>query len=250
MRNRLSRLSRRTRWTLAIFAGTIVVAVLLSFFIDEPLRRSVERQMNAHLTGYSVSIGKLRFHPIGLSLTLSDLVFTQQANPDPPIGRIPRLDASVQWRALLSWKLVANFALRSPEALRQPRASPVGGRRSRAGGQARLAGGVSGHLPLEDQPVHRSGTGRPPTSMTVLSSPSSSPPSMSRPTISGISARASATIPRRSISTPSSSSVARSSSRGMRISWPSPIWASRPMSPSTGSSSTTSSPSLAATTWR
>ena len=115
MRDRLSRLSRRTRWTLAIFASAIVVAVLLSFFIDEPLRRSVEGQMNARLTGYSVSIGKLRFHPIGLSLTLSDLVFTQQANPEPPVGRIPRLDASVHWRALLSWKLVANFALDRPK---------------------------------------------------------------------------------------------------------------------------------------
>ena len=53
MRNRLSRLSRRTRWTLAIFAGTIALAVLLSFLIDEPLRRSVEQQMNARLTGYA-----------------------------------------------------------------------------------------------------------------------------------------------------------------------------------------------------
>jgi Domain of Unknown Function (DUF748) len=115
MRNRLSRLSRRTWWTIAIFGGTIALAVLLSFLIDEPLRRSVERQMNARLTGYSVSIGKLRFHPIGLSLTLSDLVFTQQANPEPPVGRIPRLDASVHWKALLSWKLVADFALDRPK---------------------------------------------------------------------------------------------------------------------------------------
>src|SRR6185295_13661668 len=115
MRDRQSRLSRRSRWTLAIFASAIVVAVLLSFFVDEPLRRSVEGQMNARLTGYSVSIGKLRFHPIGLSLTLSDLVFTQQANPEPPIGRIPRLDASVHWRALLSGKLVADFALDRPK---------------------------------------------------------------------------------------------------------------------------------------
>ena len=115
MRNRLSRFSRRTWWTIAIFAGTIALAVLLSFVIDEPLRRSVERQMNARLSGYSVSIGKLRFHPIGLSLTLSDLVFTQQANPEPPVGRIPRLDASVQWRALWSWKLVADFSLDRPK---------------------------------------------------------------------------------------------------------------------------------------
>ena len=50
-RNRLSRLSRRTWWTIAIFGCTIVLAVLLSFLIDEPLRRSVEGQMNARLTG-------------------------------------------------------------------------------------------------------------------------------------------------------------------------------------------------------
>ena len=115
MRDRLSRLGRRTRWTFGILAGVIALAVLLSFLIDEPLRRSVEGQMNARLTGYSVSIGKLRFHPIGLSLTLFDLVFTQQANPEPPVGRIPRLDASVHWRALLSGKLVADFALDRPK---------------------------------------------------------------------------------------------------------------------------------------
>lgn len=84
MRSRLPRFGRRTRWTVAILAVAVALAVLLSFLIDEPLRRSVEGQMNARLTGYSVSIGKLRFHPIGLSLTLFDLVFTQQANPEPP----------------------------------------------------------------------------------------------------------------------------------------------------------------------
>ena len=50
-----------------------------------------------------------------MSLTLFDLVLTQQANPEPPVGRIPRLDASVHWRALLSWKLVADFALDRPK---------------------------------------------------------------------------------------------------------------------------------------
>ena len=111
---RLPHLSSRARWTVAIFALVLVLAVALSFFLDEPLRRHVEGQMNARLTGYTVSIGALSFHPIGLSLTLSDLVFVQQANPDPPVGHIARLDASVQWRALLSGRLVANFALDQP----------------------------------------------------------------------------------------------------------------------------------------
>jgi hypothetical protein len=111
----LSRMGRRTRWTLGIAAAILVIVLAASYLIDEPLRRTVESQMNARLTGYSVSLGKLRFHPIGLSLTLYDLVLVQQANPDPPVGSIPRLDASVHWRALLSGKLVADFAISGPE---------------------------------------------------------------------------------------------------------------------------------------
>jgi hypothetical protein len=105
---------RRTGWALAIVAATVAVAVLISYGLDEPLRRYVERRMNASLTGYTARIGGLSFHPAGLSLTLSDLVFIQQANPDPPIARIPRLDASVQWGALLSGRLVANFVITRP----------------------------------------------------------------------------------------------------------------------------------------
>jgi hypothetical protein len=91
-----------------------VLVVLLSFFVDESLRRYIEVQMNARLTGYRVSIGDLSFHPVGLSLTLSDLVLVQEAYPDPPVASIPRLHASVQWKALLLVKLVANIALERP----------------------------------------------------------------------------------------------------------------------------------------
>ncbi len=92
----------------------VVLAFVASFFIDEPLRRVVVRQMNQKLKGYSADIRKLSFHPIGLSLTLYDLKFVQQAHPDPPVFHAPRLDASVQWKALLRGRLVANFALEQP----------------------------------------------------------------------------------------------------------------------------------------
>jgi Domain of Unknown Function (DUF748) len=111
---RQPRISGRARWTLGILAAVLVLGVLIPFFLDEPLRRYIEGQMNARLTGYTVSIGALSFHAIGLSLTLRDLVFVQEANPDPPVASLPRLDASVQWKALLSGKLVANFALERP----------------------------------------------------------------------------------------------------------------------------------------
>src|SRR5262245_7210995 len=94
------------------FLVVVVLAVVGSFFVDEPLRRVVVRQMNQQLKGYTADIRKLSFHPIGLSLTLYDLRFLQQAHPDPPVFHTPRLDASVEWKALLRGRLVANFTLR------------------------------------------------------------------------------------------------------------------------------------------
>ncbi|MGH7357996.1 MAG: AsmA family protein, partial [Candidatus Rokuibacteriota bacterium] len=92
----------------------MALAVVGSFFIDEPLRRVVVRQMNRQLKGYSADIRKLSFHPIGLSLTLYDLRFLQEAHPEPPVFHAPRLDASVEWKALLRGRLVADFALTQP----------------------------------------------------------------------------------------------------------------------------------------
>jgi hypothetical protein len=92
----------------------VALAVVGSFFIDEPLRRVVVRQMNQELKGYSADIRKLSFHPIGLSLTLYDLKFLQQAHPDPPVFHAPKLDASVEWKALLRGRLVADFVLTEP----------------------------------------------------------------------------------------------------------------------------------------
>src|SRR5437870_1834560 len=91
---------------LSILAGTAAVAVRA---IDEPLRRHIEHQLNASLTGYRVRIGALRLHPLGGSLDLLDSTIAQTANPDPPVARIPRLHASVHWRALLHGALCADF---------------------------------------------------------------------------------------------------------------------------------------------
>ena len=105
---------RWLRYTGIAVLAVMALAFVGSFFIDEPLRRVVVRQMNQQLKGYSADIRKLSFHPIGLSLTLYDLRFLQQAHPDPPVFHAPRLDASVQWKALLRGRLVANFALTQP----------------------------------------------------------------------------------------------------------------------------------------
>src|SRR5262245_53823193 len=111
---RLSPAWRRVSIGGGILLALLLIAVALSFLIDEPLRRYIEGQMNARLDGYTVRIGRADFHPIGLGIDFEDLVVTQNAHPDPPVARIPELSASVQWLALLRGRIVGDFGVRSP----------------------------------------------------------------------------------------------------------------------------------------
>ena len=93
----------------------IVLVVIAAFFIDEPLRRRMEANLNRALAGYTVRIGKLDFHPIGLSLELENSVIIQNDNPEPPVAQIANLSASIDWRGLLRGRLVADFAIDNPK---------------------------------------------------------------------------------------------------------------------------------------
>jgi Domain of Unknown Function (DUF748) len=101
-------------WPVLGIVGLLMLVVLLSFFLDEPIRRYIEHEMNRSMKGYTAHIGAARFHPIGLSLTLKDLSFVQDARPDPPVLHVPRLDASVHWKALIFGGIVADFAVVDP----------------------------------------------------------------------------------------------------------------------------------------
>src|SRR5262245_16074077 len=92
----------------------LAVAIAASYFADEPLRGALTRQMNQRLKGYTADIRAVSFHPVGLSLTLYDLTFVQVAHPDPPVLLVRRLEASVEWKALLHGRLVANFTIADP----------------------------------------------------------------------------------------------------------------------------------------
>lgn len=101
--------------TLLVVGLLLALIVIGSFFVDEPLRRVIERRMNASMQGYTVRIERLSFHPLGFGLTLYGLSFAQEAFPDPPVLDIATLDASVEWKALLRATLVANFSLDRPK---------------------------------------------------------------------------------------------------------------------------------------
>ncbi len=101
-------------WSSGTLVFLVVLAFVASFFIDEPLRRRMESDMNLSLKGYRVTLPALDFNPIGFSVTLNDLTLVQNAYPDPPVLRIDRLKASVHWSALLRGRLVADFEIDRP----------------------------------------------------------------------------------------------------------------------------------------
>jgi hypothetical protein len=105
---------RRGLRVLAVLGILIVILIVASFFVDEPMRRSMELRMNRSLKGYSVQIPHLHFSLFGGSITLHDLTLRQRENPEPPVAVFPTLKASVQWREILTLHLVADFLLDRP----------------------------------------------------------------------------------------------------------------------------------------
>jgi hypothetical protein len=114
-RLRRPRLGKRSRWILGGLALFLALIVVASFFVDEPLRRYIEGQMNERLKGYTARIERLSFHPIGGSLTLYNLVIVQDAHPDPPVLQVAQFDAGVQWKALFLGRVVADFRVEQPK---------------------------------------------------------------------------------------------------------------------------------------
>lgn len=107
--------SRGALKVFAVIVGLILLVIIASFFVDEPMRRQMEKGMNEKLTGYTARIGDLDFNLFGFSVTLQDLSIVQDAHPDPPVALIPRLRASVQWSELLTLHLVADFQIDQPQ---------------------------------------------------------------------------------------------------------------------------------------
>lgn len=109
------RASRGALKVLAVIAGLILLVVIASFFVDEPMRRQMEKRMNESLQGYTARIRDLDFNLFGFSVTLQDVSIVQDAHPDPPVALIPQLRASVQWTELLTFHLVADFQIDQPQ---------------------------------------------------------------------------------------------------------------------------------------
>ena len=109
-------LSRRWIWILGSIGAVILIIVVLSYLISSDyLRRYMEQQMNHHLNGYTVRIGRAYFHPISFTLDLRDLALSQNANPNPPVANIKGLIATVHWEELLRLRQVGDFLIDRPK---------------------------------------------------------------------------------------------------------------------------------------
>ena len=105
---------RRRLWIAGVAVALAVAALGANVAFDEPLRRSIERQMNERLDGYSVTIAHADLQPFAFAVALDDLIVRQAANPEPPVMHIPRMRARVHWKALLVGRLVGNMRITRP----------------------------------------------------------------------------------------------------------------------------------------
>jgi hypothetical protein len=103
------------RWCVGVPVVLVVVLFFTSYFLDGPLRRTMEQKMNHDLKGYSVRLPSLHVQLVGLSVTLKDLTVVQLAHPGTPVASFPMIRASIHWSGLLAGRLVAEFRLDRPK---------------------------------------------------------------------------------------------------------------------------------------
>jgi hypothetical protein len=101
----------RSALALALVAALVAVAGVV---VERPLRRELERRVNASLEGYTATIGRVDLRVLGLGLDLHEVTVVQNGLPRPPVVYIPLWSTSVHWRALLSGALVADVSFTRP----------------------------------------------------------------------------------------------------------------------------------------
>jgi hypothetical protein len=112
---RLLRTGSRTAQIALIALGVVLVlAIVIDVAADAPLRRRMERTLNESLEGYTARLGRLDFHVLGFGIDLEQLSIVQDEHPDPPVARIARLGASVEWRAIIFGRVVADIEVEEP----------------------------------------------------------------------------------------------------------------------------------------
>jgi hypothetical protein len=106
---------RRSTQLLIAVAALLIGLLILDRWVDEPLRRSIERRSNQKLQGYNLRLGAASWSPWRFTtLALERLVVRQDSHPDPAVLDFPRASCSLEWRALFHGRLVGDCELDQP----------------------------------------------------------------------------------------------------------------------------------------
>ncbi len=111
----MGRFQKLLLWLMGIFALVAMVLYVISFFLDEPLRRRTEATANKHLKGYTLRLPGLKIQLVGGSVTLEGLTVVQDAHPDPPIASFPKVKATISWRDIIHGRIVARVVFDRPK---------------------------------------------------------------------------------------------------------------------------------------
>lgn len=107
--------ARGVRWSIGLPIALVLILFMASFYIDEPLRRLTEENINRNLKGYTVQLPKLHLRLIDLAVTVEDVSVLQQSHPNPPVAHLPMVKTTIHWKEILSGKLVAEVLVDQPK---------------------------------------------------------------------------------------------------------------------------------------
>lgn len=97
-----------------VLATLTVIVLVGARFVEEPLRRYTERELNRHLEGYTVTLEAMSLEPLRVALVWRDLRIQQDEHPEPPVAAFAAVRLGIDWRALLRLRLVGDMLVESP----------------------------------------------------------------------------------------------------------------------------------------
>ncbi|MGH7180477.1 MAG: hypothetical protein ACREJN_00700, partial [Nitrospiraceae bacterium] len=106
----------RRRWIIAsVTLGVLILLVIITtFLMSEPVRKYAEREASERLPEYEVTIGKVRLQPFSLGIDIQNVVVRPHGNPDPPLAEIPDLKVKVRLLPLFTRTIDLNFQIDKP----------------------------------------------------------------------------------------------------------------------------------------
>ncbi len=106
-------MTRFLKWLALTVVILLLLALAVLWMVNRGLPAFIERELNAHVTGYRFTVGEASLSPI-LSLEIRQLTMIQTEHPDPPVAEIPRWHLSIQWQHIFSGVLVSDYVVSRP----------------------------------------------------------------------------------------------------------------------------------------